>query len=99
MSRRLGGHIDPTTISSFKYGSTEYDKDLSSAILKNTRHLVDKNKVALSVTQNLMQWSLFKKELQAKSAQKKDMLRDASKFQSLGIANRESLASTYSKFG
>ena len=25
MSRRLGGHIDPTTISGFKYGTTEYD--------------------------------------------------------------------------
>jgi hypothetical protein len=50
MSRRLGGHIDPTTISAFKYGSTEYDQDLSSAILKNTKHLVDTNKVALSVT-------------------------------------------------
>jgi hypothetical protein len=50
MSRRLGGHIDPTTISAFKYGTSDYDDDLSQAILKNTRHLVDKNKVALSVT-------------------------------------------------
>lgn len=65
MSRRLGDNIDPTKISAFKYGTSEYDQDMSSAILKNTRHLVDKNKLALSVTQNLMQWSLFKKELVA----------------------------------
>jgi hypothetical protein len=28
MSRRLGGNIDPTKISQFKYGCSEYDQDL-----------------------------------------------------------------------
>jgi hypothetical protein len=50
MSRRLGGNIDPTRVSAFKYGTQEYDEDLHKEILKNTRHLVDKNKLALSVT-------------------------------------------------
>lgn len=63
MSRRLGGNIDPTKISQFKYGCSEYDQDLHQAIMQNTRLIVDKNKMSLSVTQNLMQWSLFKKEL------------------------------------
>jgi hypothetical protein len=33
MSRRLGGNIDPTKISQFKYGCSEYDQDLHQAIM------------------------------------------------------------------
>ena len=91
--------MDPTRISSFKYGSSEFDQDLHKEILKNTRHMVDTNKVQLSVTHNLMQWSLFKKDLLSKSSYKKEMLRDASKFQRVGISTRESFASTFTKFG
>ena len=99
MSRRLGSNLDPTRISSFKFGSTEFDEDLHKEILKNTRHMVDTNKVQLSVTQSLMQWSLFKKELLTKSSYKKEMLRDGSKFHRVGISTRESFTTNFSKFG
>ncbi len=90
MSRRLGTHMNPTKISEFSYGSPEFQQDLETALLKSARQNVDFNKMKMSVTQNVMQWSLFKRSLQAKSSFKSEMYSKGSNFQRIGIPTRSS---------
>lgn len=71
-------HYDPTKISQFEYGTPSHKKDLDTSLLKSTRHAFTQKKVDLSVTANVMQWSMFKRTMMAKSAFKKEMFQDSS---------------------
>jgi hypothetical protein len=84
MNRRLGSgggpyiHYDPTKISHSEYGTPSHKRDLETSLIKSTRHAFTQKKVDLSVTSNVMQWSMFKRTLMAKSAFKKEMFQDSS---------------------
>lgn len=78
MHKRLGPNFDPTCISPYSMGSPEFNKDLETEIMSSIRKSVVKLKVQQSVNQNLLQWSMQKRNLLVKHAFKKEMFSDSS---------------------
>lgn len=84
MNKRIGFgpyvHYDPTKISNFDYGTPSHKRDLDTALTKSMRSNFTDRKVDMSVTSNVLKWSMFKRDMIAKSSFKKEMLKDSSQF-------------------